>query len=242
MCCCPPLARERLAGLAAVNKTVVQKMEEGAIPPRMQESALDASLSQMVAILVRLLDVDLFPWLAAGKTATETERHRASTIVADRLCGSRSHRIIRNAREKRQLEVVGNFLSQLGYKHKAHPPSRPLTAMEQGTYSFRMNVAVGEVDKVKIPIDVAIQPKKLRPSKLPILIEAKSVGNFMNVNKQPKGDVKKMSQLRTQFGKNVEFVLFLCGYFNAGYLGYEAAEGMDWIWEHRIEDTRQLGL
>ena len=34
----------------------------------------------------------------------------------------------------------------------------------------------------------------------------------------------------------VQFVLFLCGYFDTGYLGYEAAEGIDWIWEHRIED------
>ena len=73
--------------------------------------------------------------------------------------------IIRNAQEKRQLEVVGNFLSQLGYKQKAHPPSKPLTEMEPGTYSFRMNVTVGDVNKVKIPIDVVIQPKKLaRPN------------------------------------------------------------------------------
>ena len=28
----------------------------------------------------------------------------------------------------------------------------------------------------------------------------------------------------------------MCGYFDAAYLGYEAAEGIDWIWEHRIED------
>ena len=27
-----------------------------------------------------------------------------------------------------------------------------------------------------------------------------------------------------------------------GYLGYEAAEGIDWIWEHRIEDMEHLGL
>jgi hypothetical protein len=31
----------------------------------------------------------------------------------------------------------------------------------------------------------------------------------------------------------VEFILFLCGYFDSGYLGYEAAEGIDWIWAHR---------
>ena len=44
------------------------------------------------------------------------------------------------------------------------------------------------------------------------------------------------------YGKDVEFILFLCGYFDSGYLGYEAAEGIDWIWEHRITDLDQLGI
>lgn len=34
----------------------------------------------------------------------------------------------------------------------------------------------------------------------------------------------------------------LCGYFDSGYLGYEAAEGIDWIWEHRIDDLAAFGL
>jgi hypothetical protein len=25
-------------------------------------------------------------------------------------------------------------------------------------------------------------------------------------------------------------------------LGYEAAEGIDWVWEHRIDDLLKLGL
>ena len=33
-----------------------------------------------------------------------------------------------------------------------------------------------------------------------------------------------------------------CGYFDAAYLGYEAAEGIDWIWEHRAQDLDQLGI
>lgn len=242
MCCCPPLARERLAGLTGVKKTLIEKMEAGAIPSRMTKSVLDGSLARIVQILTELLDLDLFPWLAAKQLPEQSERHRAATIVADRLCGSMSDPIIRNAQEKRQLEVIGGFLQDLGYKLKAHPPSKPLIEMEPGTYAFRMNVMVGDANKVKIPIDVAIQPKKLRRSKLPILIEAKSAGDFTNVNKRRKEEAKKMSQLRTQFGRDVEFVLFLCGYFNAGYLGYEAAEGMDWIWEQRIEDMKQLGL
>jgi len=52
----------------------------------------------------------------------------------------------------------------------------------------------------------------------------------------------KMSQLRSTYGRNVRFNLFLCGYFDSGYLGYEAAEGIDWVWEHRIDDMALFGI
>lgn len=105
-----------------------------------------------------------------------------------------------------------------------------------------MNVMVGRDKKLKIPIDVVVQPKVPRPSRLPLLIEAKSAGDFTNVNKRRKEEAQKMARFKSHFGEQIEFVLFLCGYFNAGYLGYEAAEGMDWIWEHRIEDMDHFGL
>ena len=38
-----------------------------------------------------------------------------------------------------------------------------------------------------------------------------------------------MQQLRNTYGVEVSYSLFLCGYFDSGYLGYEAAEGIDWI-------------
>ncbi len=52
----------------------------------------------------------------------------------------------------------------------------------------------------------------------------------------------KMHQLRASYGNTVVFVLFLCGYFGSDYLGYEAAEGIDWVWEHRVDDLKLLGL
>jgi len=30
--------------------------------------------------------------------------------------------------------------------------------------------------------------------------------------------------------------------FDSGYLGYEAAERIDWVWEHRIDDLAEFGL
>lgn len=67
-----------------------------------------------------------------------------------------------------------------------------------------------------------------------MLVEAKSAGDFTNINKRRKEEATKTNQLRRTYGTDVRFILFLCGYFDSGYLGYEAAEGIDWVWEHRI--------
>jgi hypothetical protein len=129
---------------------------------------------------------------------------------------------------------------------KAHPAAVALDEMEPGTFYFRMNVLVkspkAEAKMVKIPIDAVIQPRKARLPHLPILIEAKSAGDFTNVNKRRKEEAIKITYLKATYGEDVQFMLFLCGYFDAAYLGYEAAEGIDWIWEHRTQDFDKLGI
>ena len=103
-------------------------------------------------------------------------------------------------------------------------------------------VAEGVEDKINIPVDVVILPKSANDGDFPLLIEAKSAGDFTNVNKRRKEEAAKMQQLKNTYGNAVSYSLFLCGYFDSGYLGYEAAEGIDWIWEHRINDLEQLGI
>ena len=95
---------------------------------------------------------------------------------------------------------------------------------------------------MNIPVDAVVMPKAARPGDIPFLIEAKSAGDFTNVNKRRKEEAAKMGQLRQSYGDSVGYLLFLCGYFDSGYLGYEAAEGIDWVWEHRIEDLGEFGL
>ncbi|MDO9372151.1 MAG: XamI family restriction endonuclease [Gammaproteobacteria bacterium] len=242
MCTAPPLAVDRLIGLADASKNLVGRMEDGKLPTKMNAATLDAELRKLCRIISKLLDRDIFPWLAAAKGPTDHERDRASTIVADRLCSAVANPIVRNAQEQRQLKLVGDWLDARGYRKQAHPSGQPLTKMEAGTYTFRMNIAVGKALKVNIPVDVVIQPKKLRKSRLPILIEAKSAGDFTNTNKRRKEEATKIHQLQAAHGNTVSFVLFLCGYFGSDYLGYEAAEGIDWVWEHRIDDLVKLGL
>lgn len=243
MTTCPPLARDRLVGLAHASKNLIGVMEDRKIiPSRMPPDLLQENLARIADVLARMLDLDIFPWIASGISPTIEERHRASTIVADRLCGAVSDPIIRNAQERRQLDLIGAFLQERGYVQRAHPPGRQLREMEPGTFTFRLNVIVGTTRTVNIPIDVVIQRKRPQPSGLPILVEAKWAGDFTNTNKRRKEEATKIAQLKQTYGPGVEFILFLCGYFDSGYLGYEAAEGIDWIWEHRISDFDQLGL
>ncbi|NUN96181.1 MAG: XamI family restriction endonuclease [Candidatus Omnitrophica bacterium] len=183
MCTAPPLAVDRLVGLSNANKSLIGKMEEGKIAPRMNEEILLVHLTSVCLVLNRLLDRDIFPWLDRGKKPTNHERDRASTIVADRLCGAVANPIVRNAQEQRQLTKIGDFLNKLGYRRRAHPSELTLQEMEPATYTFRMNVPVGKTLKVNIPIDVVIQPKNPRKDILPILIEAKSAGDFTNTNR-----------------------------------------------------------
>jgi hypothetical protein len=245
MSTCPPLARDRLIGLADSTKNFVGCLEQGALPRLLSPELLEQHLAKITSILSRMLDVDIFPWLEERRRPTKEERYRSST-VADRLCGAVAEPIVRNAQEKRQLAIIEKYLTERGYKLKAPHAATPLNQMKPGTFSFRLNVLVkpskAEAKTVKIPIDAVIQPKKAKLPHLPVLIEAKSAGDFTNVNKRRKEEAIKINYLKATHGEQVVFVLFLCGYFDAAYLGYEAAEGIDWIWEHRIEDLDQLGL
>jgi hypothetical protein len=238
----PPLARDRLIGLAQVPSSLVDTLEQGKLPRRMQSDTLLTALTSICAVISRLVDEDLFSWLADGRMPTDAEQARAATVVADRLCGAFADPIIRNAQESRQLSVIGEFLASYGYTAVRSDSFVALSDMQAGSYTFRRNVPVGGERRVNIPIDVVIQPHHPQSDRFPILIEAKSAGDFTNTNKRRKEEATKIRQLRDQYGQNTSLILFLCGYFDTAYLGYEAAEGLDWVWEHRIADLLALGL
>ena len=247
MCTCPPIARDRLIGLAGVAKSVVDRMEiHGKLPVRLTIDRLNEELEKIVSIISRLADRDIFPWLDTARTPTETEIYRAATIVADRLCGASADPIVRNAQEARQLREIAAWLDERGYRLLSTAQRVRFDEMPPGTYSFRLNLPVNLIDEggktVKIPIDTVIMRKTAQPGDYPLLIEAKSAGDFTNVNKRRKEEARKVQQLNATYGNRIEFVLFLCGYFDSGYLGYEAAEGIDWVWEHRINDLAEFGL
>lgn len=247
MSTCPPIARDRLVGLAGVSKSLVENMENTENPrvsPRMKQSQLNVELTKISTTIQKMADPDIFTWLGKNKAPDEVELMRSSTIVADRLCGAVADPIIRNAQEKRQIVAITNFLQNKGYT--IADDETHYNEMVDGTFSFHTNVPVyvsgNDGKTVNIPVDVAIKKNNSEEHELPLLIECKSAGDFTNVNKRRKEEAEKMQQLKNTYGNNISYSLFLCGYFDSGYLGYEAAEGIDWIWEHRIEDLAKLGI
>jgi hypothetical protein len=247
MSTCPPIAKDRLIGLAKVPPSLVNRMEIAKkLPVKLRGEALDAELRKIGATVERLADPDIFPWLSRKRSATPEEIHRAATIVADRLCGSVANPIIRNAQEARQLKLIRKWLESRQYQFLPPGGAAGLDQMAPGTFRFHVNAPAmldNNIGKsVNISIDIAILRKNSQDGDIPLMIEAKSAGDFTNVNKRRKEEAAKMAQLKRTFGAGVEYVLFLCGYFDSGYLGYEAAEGIDWVWEHRIDDFTEFGL
>ena len=79
-----------------------------------------------------------------------------------------------------EKELISNqFLPQL----------RNLNILNQNTHTrtnckISVLVAEGAEDKINIPVDVVILPKSANDRDFPLLIEAKSAGDFTNVNKR----------------------------------------------------------
>lgn len=245
MSTCPPIARDRLIGLAGISPNLVKSMEiDKRIPPKMKRQELITQLEKIGVIIEKMADPDIFPWKERGDAGSTEEVYRASTIVADRLCGAVADPIIRNAQEQRQLLAIKQWLEMRGYKEINSMGLDSFKSMPLGTFTFRYNIPImmdGGM-QINIPVDAAIMPLNAQLDDYPILIEAKSAGDFTNTNKRRKEEAIKIQQLRRTYGNKINFNLFLCGYFDSGYLGYEAAEGIDWVWEHRINDLEKFGF
>jgi len=70
MSTCPPLARDRLIGLADSTKNFVGCLEKGKLPRFLAPELLEEHLGKITRIFSRMLDVDIFPWLEEKRKPT----------------------------------------------------------------------------------------------------------------------------------------------------------------------------
>jgi len=137
MATAPPIASDRLIGLAGVSSNLVKSMELAEkVPSRMSQDKLEFELQKIIQIINKLTDKDIFVWLDSGKNPSAAELDRAATIVADRLCGAVADPIMRNAQEKRQLASIRKWLEQRGYKFIEAGKKLDFHRMSKGTFSL----------------------------------------------------------------------------------------------------------
>lgn len=239
----PPLARDRLTGLSRVPKALVDAMEnDHCVPRRMSAQVLTENLQRLGAVITNMADPELLPWIRERRRPCAEELAGALLVLGDRVCRAVADPIIRNAQEARQLDVLERYLVARGYTKLPDAQRTAVFSMPAKTFAFRFNVPGKNEDgaSVNMPMDAVVMPAG--KAAVPLLIEAKSAGDFTNVNKRRKEEATKMQQLKAAYGDRVRFILFLCGYFDSAYLSYEAAAGIDWLWEHRPDDLAKFGV
>jgi hypothetical protein len=153
----------------------------------------------------------------------------------------RMHDPLLSELEKKQLAALKRWFLRNGYKQREPDEAGNLDAMPPGTFTI-LNTPSAEKKQtsVKTPTDCLVKPIRTNKRVRPFVIEVKSSGNATTTAIQRRKEARKFTQLKERYGNNVGFILLFCGHFDSGYLGYVGAEGIDWIWEHRLDDLDGL--
>jgi hypothetical protein len=231
MCVSPPMARDRFVGFSGANKSLVTAMErDGVIPARVHR--LQMQLEVMCDFLRPVFDPGIFCWLEDSRAPAAAERDKALLVIGERLASAFYLPVLRNVQEARQKELMRAYLEGEGFEESFELPFE----MAPGAFSFGRNVRVVREDgePQNLPVDCVVSPSDLQ---LPLAcVELKSAGDFTNVNKRRKEESDKHDALKRAHGEHAVFLLQLFGYFGHSYLGFEAAAGIDWAWDHRLSD------
>jgi type II restriction enzyme len=226
----PTMARARLIGFAGVNGNVVKAMEiDNVVPPR---GEVGAQLARLCDFLADKLDPGLFPWALDDRDATREEKDKALLLLGDRLTLAYYNPELRNEQERRQKRLMREHLASLEFQESAEA----WDSLMPGTFGMGRNVPGRREDggAQNLPTDCVIRPAA---EHLPLVaLEMKSAGDFTNVNKRRKEESDKKTALGRMHGESVIMLLQLFGYFDRGYLEFEAAAGLDWAWDHRLSD------
>lgn len=234
----PPWARDRLIWFAGVLPNLVRSMElENIIPPR----ALNVygQLERIVEVVNIALDPGVFVWLEVDRTPSAAERDKALLLLGERLTRNFYDPLLKNALERRQKALMGAWLRTRRFEES---PAAAFS-LKPGQFGMGRNVVAVREDgePQNLPTDCVVRPLD---EDLPLVcLEMKSAGDFTNVNKRRKEESDKHDAYRRAYGDNVLMLLQLFGYFDCNYLGFEASSGIDWAWDHRLEDLEEyLGV
>jgi hypothetical protein len=227
----PKMARDRFVEFVGLKKSLVLRMErDNALPKKQGE--IGGELQRLCDFVTPLLDPQLFPWVSGARAPRPEEREKALLVLGDRRAGAIYDSALRQGQEEKQKVLMREFLESRGFEESFALAFE----MPPGTFGFgrTVRIALPNGRQRNLPCDCVVSP--LDPAMPLACVEMKSAGDYTNVNKRRKEEAEKHDALHRAYGDDVVFLLQLCGYFNVGYLDFEAHAGIDWAWDHRLSD------
>ncbi len=148
-------------------------------------------------------------------------------------------RKVHQAQTQWYLGLIQSWLTERGYDRLEFDTSAKLPGLPPGTFASRLKASIqssGDSRRNQSQVDVVVKPKQPASVSQPIIVLTALFGSFEESFHRRKTDVNRISKFRLAYGEDVPIVLALWGYVDAGYLGCQAAEGIDWVWAHRLND------
>lgn len=233
------IGTSQIATFLGVGTSMYEAIERG-------DKSVESILPNLVSLLEKELDESLANWIIEKRNPCQDELSRSVIVAADRILRRSTATELRYKHEPRQLDKLKNFLQSKNYVEVISTGiADPRDDMEPGTYAFRVNIDGTTIDGVTLKqnVDTLIMPISKSKNVLPIFLEAKSMTDEVNPNKRQKEEAQKVDNVRRKWqkpGERLNFVLLLGGTVPRRYLEVEAGSGLDWIWEHRIQDLDGL--
>lgn len=143
------------------------------------------------------------------------------------------------------LGLIQSWLTDRGYDHLDGSRFPRLPEVPAGTFASRVKASIqpsGGSHRDWVQAGVVVKPKRPALDSLPIIVLTALFGSFGESFRRRKTEVNRISRFRLAYGEDVPIVLALWGHVDAGYLGCQAAEGIDWVWAHRLSDFTECGL
>jgi len=152
---------------------------------------------------------------------------------------------VRQAQIQWHRGLIQSWLIERGYDRLKFDPYAKLPEIPPGTFASRFKASIqssGGSHRDRAQADVVIKPKQSASDGLPTFLLTALFGSFEESFRRRTTEVMRISKLRSAHGNDIPVVLALWGYVDAGYLGCQAAEGIDWIWAHRLNDFAECGI
>ncbi|HSN78267.1 MAG TPA: XamI family restriction endonuclease, partial [Anaerolineae bacterium] len=156
--------------------------------------------------------------------------HRAPHTFDGNLVEARK---VRQAQTQWHLGLIQSWLTERGYDRLDVDTSAKLPEFPPGTFASRFTASIqssGGSHRDQAQADVVIKPQQSASDGLPTIVLTALFSSFGESFRRRKTEVNRISKLRSAHGNDISVVLALWGYVDAGYLGCQAAEGVDWIW------------